>query len=336
MVWSKKSPLVQKNTEARISKKSASEDHNSLPPQTHKPDGNSNLAVNYVKMIDEEIGNAHPSKMDLQSNAVVSLTTTETTRTPEKTADYVKYEELDEAEIARREGISNLRNGTEEGPAIFQVLAFFGGVSMVLTSVFDLQGRVRHDEGISPDFAVISFYSWAFGLFIMGLEGRKLLIEIHSLHIMVSNYMKLLRFVWGRGLFYIFAGSLQYCLSSPFSSVCGIFMMTLGLLMFALGLFSNLSLKLELNAVQNDGKIQAKFDFYDVDHDGYITQEQFKDSVIGLDDDADIDLDVEFRTNDMDNDGLISYPEFKKWVDTRNHKNQSLMEQFENAGFFHA
>lgn len=62
MVWSKKSPLVQKNTEARISKKSASEDHNSLPPQTHKPDGNIKLAVHYVKMRDEETGNAHPSK----------------------------------------------------------------------------------------------------------------------------------------------------------------------------------------------------------------------------------------------------------------------------------
>ncbi len=315
-----KSPIVKKKIEARISKKSGSQAPNPQPATS-----TITISGNYENMRDGNKATTFHEQMQTAAPPVVP-------------ADYIKYEELEETDLARKERISNLRDTAEKGPMTLQIIAFFGGMSMVLASVIDLQGRARLEGGLTPDFTVIALYTWAFGLFIMGLEGRKLMIEIHQLHTMVSNYMKIFRYVWGRGLFYIFAGSLQYCMFSPFSSIVGIFMMTIGVIMFALGLYFTYSLSLELDAVENDGHMRTKFEFHDVDRDGYITREQWRDIVMSMDlnDYENTDLDSEFRSMDLDKDGLLSYPEFKQWVDARIKKNQTLMDKFEIAGFFQA
>ena len=326
----KKSPLIQKNIEARISKKCV-KDHTWIPPvhQAHISSENDSDQTVRKTIEDEEVsddksGNSWPGVKPSQSNAF---------NTSPNSSDYVKYDEQIDVEVATRQNISQSHKLAEQGPVVIQILAFVGGLAMVLTSLIDFQMELQKGEAISRAFAIISIYTWAFGFFIMGMEGRVLMIEVQSLQMMISNYMKVFRFVWGRGLFYIFAGSLQYCLSAPFCTVCGGYIMILGIAMVASGAYFTHSLNLE----SGDGEIHAKFDFHDHDHNGYISKEQFKDLVIHMnlwDGSEEADLDNEFRLVDVDNDGLVYYPDFKKWADAKNQRKKTLIETFVDSGFF--
>lgn len=314
-----KSPLVQKKIAARIAKKTVDEDHSWMPhTQIPQNTDNGKLAISYVKMADDQFGN---NKHSVRKNDV-----------------HEKYNELDQAEQSKRDAVLRVRKNAERGPDFLQVIAFFGGITMVFTSILSFQERVSLGGGFSLDFAIISIYTWTFGVFTMGIEGRALMIEINSLHKIVSNYMKLFRFVWGRGLLYFFAGSLQYCLSATLSTISGVFMMILGCVMIILGLYFKVLLNRNLQAVPNGGAIQAKFDFFDDDKDGFITEEQFRDFVVdmNLHQYEDIDFDAEFRSTDTDNNGLINFPELMKWVDAMNYRKQSLLTIFETGTLYTA
>jgi len=322
-----KSPIVQNNLDARIAKRNAESQTWVNVPKETKPHS-SKLATTYVRMPDERNIEIQPSTTD--------VTAVDEALPQANSTDYSHYNESDEDELARREDLVNARYRAEEGPAFFQVLAFMGGIAMIFTSIKDFQFEMASIEGVSPSFVIISVYTWMFGIFICGLEGRALMLNISSLHTLVSNYLKIYRFMWGRGLFYIFVGSLQFCLFTEFSVVCGYFMMGLGLIMFIAGIGFKIMLNGQLNAIPKDSEMQARFEFFDTDHDGYIDKEQFRDFAInlGLHEYEEIDFDSEFRATDTDNNGLISYPELRKWVDAMNYRKQSLMAMFENAAHY--
>lgn len=330
---SKPSALVQKNLKARIAKTTSDEDHHWMSSNLQPPKfpHSNKMPMNYVKMGDVESGmNENKALPDEQPGGSTSSKTIETN------SHYRNYEELDDAGQAKRVIISSARKDAEQGPFLLQALAFVGGISMVFTSILDFQVEASAGDGLSITLAIMSMYTWLFGTFIVGIEGRVLLIDIYSLHKMISNYMKLFRFVWGRGLFYFFAGSLQYCQQAPLGSYCGIFMMIIGLIMFVTGMILKGVLNSKLQAVPDGGQLQTKFDFFDTDSDGFIDAEQFKDFIrdMGLHEYEDIDFDAEFGSTDTDNDGLINFPEFMRWVEAMEYRKQSLLTIFETAAIY--
>ena len=254
-----KSPLVQKNATSRLAKKNDQDREwlSNTAVQQKKPIENTKLSTTYVKVVDKGNSTEKTSpQTDLdaekgsQFQRKSSSSSSEQRRVSAVTkpkcevemgndaSDYVKYEEVDE-EALRREEVARVRKLSEEGPIGFQLLAFFGGVAMVFTSILDFQNRL-FVEGMAVDFTIVSMYTWIFGVLIMGIEGRVVMIDVPALHRAVSGYLKILRFLWGRGLFLIFAGSLQFCLLSPYSIICGSSMMVLGLVMgCAGGIFIN-------------------------------------------------------------------------------------------------
>jgi len=140
-----------------------------------------------------------------------------------------------------KQKVQKCRRHTEEGSPTLQALAFLGGLITIFSSIHGVQ---EHGiENITASYMFISFYSWIFGMFIVCMEGRVFLFDIISLHRFVSNYLKILRFMWGRGLLYIFVGNFHTCLMSQYSIYCGGYMMVVGTLTFTVGLHRRSRLK---------------------------------------------------------------------------------------------
>ena len=111
----------------------------------------------------------------------------------------LQHEEINFTSTKNLEQYHDLRYRTEEGFAILQIMGFVCGIFLTFSSMLSLQEEGRN--GLAFDVVFISFYSWIFGIFITALEGRIFMFNILSLHRLISNYVKILRFLWGRGKF---------------------------------------------------------------------------------------------------------------------------------------
>mmetsp|Transcript_22577 Transcript_22577/g.33447 ORF Transcript_22577/g.33447 Transcript_22577/m.33447 type:complete len:330 (-) Transcript_22577:59-1048(-) len=233
------------------------------------------------------------------------------------------------------EEISIARALAEEGPALFQIAAFFGGFATIFTSVIDFLHDSKFIGGLpSLDFVLTSFYIWAFGVFIVILEGKRFLINVPSIHSFASLYLKSLTFAWGRGIFYFFSGSLSYCLMADYGTMCGIYMMSVGAATFTAGVVYFVDLGGILRSVPDDFDVQSIFEQIDSDADGYLNNEDFREFVLnmGLIEHDQMDLDGQFKYIDRDCDNLISLEELDCWVESI--RNQTYREMFEEAAHY--
>lgn len=230
-------------------------------------------------------------------------------------SQYSKYTTQDGATSCTKatEMSENLRQYTEEGFPVLQIMAFCSGVALIFSSTLSLQEIGM--ERLSLDKVMISFYSWVFGIFIMALEGKIFMFDVSSLHRMISNYLKVLRVLWGRGLFYIFIGSFHLCLNSPYSSVVGIILAVVGLVTFITGIIMSKKLYLLRSLSGKSCLNQQIYDFYDADRDGYLDLESFRDLIIGIGISVN-DVDNEFIEIDIDKDGLIDFLQLQDWFDS--------------------
>ena len=299
----------------------------------------SRCTSNYVRMAGNAgiIETSRPDPViDLESSRLdpsIDLESRDEIFTDDRTesTDYVTFDE--EYEVRPKSYISRARHMEERGPLLLQIVTFFGGVGMVLSSMADFQLCWQVKGAIDVDFVMISIYTWMFGLFIMGLEGRSVLLDIRSLHTIVSNYMKVFRFVWGRGLFLLFAGSLQFSLGTDLSAVYGAFVMSLGAILFSCGMIFKTVVQIRIEAVPRDSEVDRQFDFFDTDRDGFLTLEQFRDFAINLvlQNFEELDYDAEFPKIDADSDGKVSLSEVKIWIDAVHYREDRIMATFEKV-----
>ena len=344
-----KSTIVQQNAKMRMLENKSEGSENGVPRATGNTKS-TRCTSNYVKMAGTapilpgslcELKNAaEPTifdpKLDSESRDTDASSDVQSQNYREKkilsderseSTDYVNYDEIDEVDF--KSDISHARHLAERGPLLLQIVTFFGGLGMVVSSVADFQLTWNTKDAMDAGFATISIYTWLFGILIMGLEGRSVLLDVGSLHTAVSNYMKIFRFVWGRGLFLMFAGSLQCSLGSSISFVYGAFIISLGFVLFVCGIIC----KAIFNARTRDNGVKSKFDFFDSDLDGHITLEQFRDFAIFLkiQDFEEIEYDEEFLNIDTDNDGLVTFLEVKTWIDAVRYRKDLIMAMFEKA-----
>jgi len=216
------------------------------------------------------------------------------------------------------------RGLAERGPPLLQGAALLGGIAMVFSSIKDFYESLQAGM-LTPAFTLISFYSWIFGILIVLLEGRIIQLVVQPVHYVVTNYFKALRFLWGRGIFYVFAGSLQFSLVREFSTMSGIYMMILGMCGAIFGTVLHMKLLNICEDTQEETHINAMFELIDNDHDGYIGKEGFRDFVLstGLIEEGDIDYD--FLSIDTNGDRKITRKELKDWVGVEQFRSRKVL-----------
>uniref|UniRef100_A0A6U3Z5V8 Calmodulin n=1 Tax=Ditylum brightwellii TaxID=49249 RepID=A0A6U3Z5V8_9STRA len=201
---------------------------------------------------------------------------------------------------------------TEEGSLTFRVAAFLGGIFMVITSILDCIQGILH---LSVIHALIMFYVIIFSFIICILEGKGFLpaVLVDTLQEQMHDNAKFLRFVWGRGVLYFFAGSLQFSFMSFFNMISGGFMMFLGALSIMVGRSTARKLSAIFKSMPDETSLRSTF-LAHASGDGKLGLEEFRrlSDSIGLELKPN-ELVAAFSTIDKGNDETLSYDEFKIW-----------------------
>ena len=241
-------------------------------------------------------------------------------------------------QTASRLKLSRVRSSAEEGPLFLQGLAFFGSIGMIFSSMNDFYTMIN-DQNVdifeNVDKLLILTYSWMFGIFIFLLEGRSFQLHIVSFHYNILGLCKLFRFLWGRGLLYLFIGSLHFSLLTFTGKVVGGYMVVLGIISFLIGFAANSKLQRLRKSILNEIGLEAKFQFHDRDRDGYMRIDDFRDFIYcEMSDLSEDEIISAFHFMDKNNDNLISFKDLQLWWDIVKKEQQKMIDNVEANTYY--
>lgn len=199
----------------------------------------------------------------------------------------------------------------EVGPLPLRVLAFLGGVGMIVASILDAVKGLVHVDLIH---ITISIYICLFGGIVCILEGPNFLPPFAAtIQTSLHSQARFLRFRWGRGLFFFFAGSLQFSHWSFTNSFFGGYMMTLGIVSGLTGWRAAKKLGDLRTSFPDEDALQRQFTAYDAVN-GFLQMDDFVNmcQAQGLYFDQN-ESEAAFAAIDRDHDGQISWEDFKGW-----------------------
>jgi hypothetical protein len=242
-----------------------------------------------------------------------------------------------------------LKKAKADGPLTFRTLGLLGGLAMILSN-----GLGIFDRFFSFKFAgsLVAAYGLFFGIISKLLVERKwdyisswrklktvvgltshfiihccfyyivVLLEMPSvgfckakrLHSGIRWYAKFLEYVWGRGAFFFFVGSLQVTNFNLLDWAVGGFMMCVGVTAIFAGIATSRDLRLFKFSITNEAELKEKWDKHDVDKNGALDVKELTAFV----EESGVDMTRNeiastFLALDKNFDDTISYEEFFFW-----------------------
>ena len=216
-----------------------------------------------------------------------------------------------EAGQALKSTANKIIHQAEEGPLPLRVVSFLGGVAMIAASIIDAFRGVWNADVIH---IMVSAYVCLFGLLICILEGAEFLPSwVVSIQAALHAQARFLRFRWGRGVLFFFAGSLQFSHWSVLNVIVGGIMMLLGLISIGTGRRAADKLAELRRSIPDENALQRNFTAHD-SLNGFLSANDFVSLVgsLGLEFGPN-ETEAAFAAIDLDNDGQISYEDFKQW-----------------------
>jgi COPI associated protein len=203
-----------------------------------------------------------------------------------------------------------VRNSVHDGQLSIRLMALLSATVLILTSTFGLLGAILSFH-ISE--TIIEIYSILLGVIMILLESKQLNLPQKYLD-KVYHYALFIKYVWGRGMLYLFAGTLHLLLQgSILDYIVGGMIVLVGVVYIIVGKMATKKLKDLRKSLHSDSQIKNKFTAADTTKKG-LTLDQFKT----LTDQLGLDLnhreaEVIFLHLDKSADGLLTYPEFQGW-----------------------
>jgi len=210
-----------------------------------------------------------------------------------------------------KETANNILHQAEKGPLPLRVVAFLGGVAMIVASILDALRGVWLANVIH---IMVSVYVCLFGALICILEGAEYLPAwTITVQATFHDQARFLRFRWGRGVLFFFAGSLQFSHWSMLNVIVGGTMMVLGLISIGTGRRAADKLGQLRQSIPDENALQRNFTAHD-SLNGFLSMHDFISMVgsLGLEFGPN-ETEAAFAAIDKDNDGQISYEDFKTW-----------------------
>jgi len=181
-----------------------------------------------------------------------------------------------------------------------------------------IMSEVWYPEAWEPHSIVMTVGVVIMSLFILVLEGRfmatnPLSPRAHMRNILTRNF-NVLRFLWGRGLLYIIAGTLNVAQTWLITIISGGIMIGFGFLAIFVGVHASRKFAALRNSLADESFLVLIFGSYDSDGDGYLEAWQFARllSYLGM------ELDDRYTLkafNAIDREGIrkVSYEDFSNW-----------------------
>mmetsp|Transcript_27568 Transcript_27568/g.56556 ORF Transcript_27568/g.56556 Transcript_27568/m.56556 type:complete len:180 (+) Transcript_27568:73-612(+) len=135
--------------------------------------------------------------------------------------------------------LAKAHSWTVDGPMSFRMLGVLGGSAMIIFGFCAFLGKFFSFSMLE---AVLQVYTFFFGFIIVMLEGQGMFYPAEWKNI-VKKQAKFLTLLNGRGVFYVFIGTLLMAQWPDFwESLLGVYMVVLGVAMFVVGFHSKTKL----------------------------------------------------------------------------------------------
>lgn len=227
------------------------------------------------------------------------------------------------AEASRQNHLNSLFNGhlmkwkfeAEEGSAFVRVPAFFGALGLIGTLI---AAMVTRDDAYTSHAIVMGVCVAIMSLFTLILDGRFLLsnplsTRAHLRNIITRNF-NMFRFVWGRGILYIMAGTLNIAQMWLLTMISGAYMIFVGFIAIIVGVHASRKFAALRNSLSDESFLLLVFSNYDSDGDGYLAPSEFAHLLADLGMELDDRYTLKaFNVIDTDSDRRISFDEFNHW-----------------------
>lgn len=191
----------------------------------------------------------------------------------------------------------------------------FGALALLVTAIVAV---VLYPEAWEPRSIVMTACVVIMSLFIIILEGRfiapnPLNARAHVRNIVTRN-LNILRFVWGRGLLYIIAGTINVAQTWIITMASGGVMIFLGFISIFVGVHASRKFAALRNSLADESYLLLLFSYYDSDSDGYLEPYQFANllSYLGMEVDDRYALKA-FNAIDRNGDRRVTFDEFSQW-----------------------
>mmetsp|Transcript_15606 Transcript_15606/g.23702 ORF Transcript_15606/g.23702 Transcript_15606/m.23702 type:complete len:272 (+) Transcript_15606:92-907(+) len=214
-----------------------------------------------------------------------------------------------------------VRDLATKGPLSFRVLAFLGGIAMVVSSLLDI---VQQFLAFHPVNTLIALYTTVLGLIIVFLEGKEWACPV-SFQRSIRHYAKFLEFTWGRGCLYFFAGSLQFTRWGIVNMLVGGLMCSVGMTAIIVGQSTAEKLNKLRASLKDKQALEDEFNKLDTKGDGCLSPNQLAilANNLGLDLERN-ELVAAVTVIDKNGNGNIAFEDFYLWWAGWDHSSDSL------------
>ena len=234
----------------------------------------------------------------------------ESTPLMEKVNGLIQHKNVQKAKTAATEKAKQVHTSFETGSFSLRLLVQLGALGLIALAFKGLLENLSHFRLART---VLEIFTLALGYVIMTLESKLLgLPQEWTQHLL--KYAPFLKFVWGRGLLYIFTGTLQAVQSSILDVIAGLYLMAVGLIFIILGYMTAQKLRAVSRRSVDGDSLRSKFDAADKGKSGMLDLDQFS----ALVDNFDFGLsrrekEIAFMHLDTTDRGALNFEEFKAW-----------------------
>jgi hypothetical protein len=203
---------------------------------------------------------------------------------------------------------------SKDGNVNFRILAFAGGISVILTSSLSILISIAH-WGVLE--VMVYFYTLLFGVLICILEGQFIKSRtVDKIRAVAVEGLPVLKYLWGRGVLYILSGSLQMSHLSSMNILSGTFLIGVGVLFVVIGVHTRRRLSKLKKSLKDVKSLRRYFHSFDRDGDGVLDMDEFGAFVANLTgEDMDEDeLEATFCCIDSQGKGYVTLEEFQTWL----------------------
>jgi hypothetical protein len=220
---------------------------------------------------------------------------------------------VSEANNFAKDRVAEFQQNVHQGNWSLRFLALLGGISMVIVSILGFAGHVVYLHWIS---ALFELYTVALGALIIILEYGRQLSFFKGVESSLYKNALFLKYVWGRGVLYFVAGTLQISQRDMVSVIVGLYVCVVAVTFVVVGQRTARKLGELRRSAITPHQLQERFAVCDVESKGSLSIAQFQN----LTNDLGMELtrnevETAFLQLDFESQGRLRYEAVQKWWD---------------------
>jgi len=204
-----------------------------------------------------------------------------------------------------------LKDNLMEGNWSLRALALLGGFAMIAVSVL---GFISHLFGFAWISAIFDVYTFLLGIMIVVLEAGTKLSFFSRISSKLFRNARFLSYLWGRGIVYFVAGSLEVSQREFLDLIVGCYVCFVGVLYIFVGRRAAKKLAAARRTACTAEELQENFAKADLDGKGALTVHQFGEMTrnLGLDLNR-REVEAAFLQLDHSRTGRLTYESIHMW-----------------------